>query len=49
MAADPAPLDEEELMIIKMEEDEAATSYPQLPVLPPGLSKDPQQCCRSLQ
>lgn len=46
MAGDPASLDQEELVIIKME-DEATPWYPeplsnpQLPTLPPGLGRDP--------
>lgn len=50
MAADLAPLDQEELVIVKMEEDESAIwdpeppSNPQPTALTPGLSRDPLQC-----
>jgi len=49
MAADPAPLSQEELVIIKMEEDEAAPwdpeplSNPQPSPLLPRLCRDPRQ------
>lgn len=53
MAADRAPLDLQELVIIKMEEDEVALwdlkplPNPQAPALAPGLSRDPRQRFRS--
>ncbi|EPY90086.1 zinc finger protein 500 [Camelus ferus] len=53
MASDPASTDQEELMVIKMEEDEAApwdpilSSTPQPQFLLPGLGKDHRQRFRS--
>ena len=55
MAADPAPIGQEELVIIKMEEDEAALwdpepfFKPQPQTLLPGLGRDPRQCFRSFR
>ncbi|KAB1283119.1 Zinc finger and SCAN domain-containing protein 12 [Camelus dromedarius] len=53
MAADPASINQEELMVIKMEEDEATpwdpipSSTPQPQYLLPGLGRDPRQRFRS--
>ncbi|XP_028341807.1 zinc finger and SCAN domain-containing protein 31-like, partial [Physeter macrocephalus] len=55
MAADPAPIGQEELVIIKMEEDETALwdpepfFKPQPQTLLPGLGRDPRQCFRSFR
>eukprot|EP00069_Balaena_mysticetus_P011738 bmy_21426T0 len=55
MAADPAPIGQEELVIIKMEEDEAGLwdpepfFKPQPQTLLPGLGRDPRQCFRSFR